>query len=84
MELSSGVLVASRHIHLHPKDGEVLKLADGDKIRVRVMSQRPMTFEDVLIRISPNYQKEMHLDLDEANAVLIGSGDNGLILEEDG
>lgn len=83
IELVSGVLVASRHIHLHPKDADSLRLKDGDRVKVRALSPRPVTMEDVLIRVDPNYKKEMHCDRDEGNAALIGSGGQGLILEEE-
>jgi len=71
VELEAGVMVASRHIHLHTSDAKEWSLRDGDRVRVKVESQRPMVYEDVLIRVSDQYQKEMHLDLDEANAALI-------------
>jgi len=83
IEIENGVIVASRHIHLHTQDAEELQLKDGDKVKVQVLSQRPVIFDDVLIRVSPNYQKEMHLDRDEGNAALIGTGGKGLILEGD-
>lgn len=83
IELESGALVASRHIHLHPKDADALKLKDGDRVRVRVLSPRPVIMEDVLIRVNSAFQKEMHCDRDEGNAALIGTGGQGLILEEE-
>lgn len=81
IELENGVIIASRHIHLHPTEAENLKVKDGDKVRVRLLSQRPIIFEDVLIRVNSNYIKEMHLDRDEGNAALLGNGEKGLILE---
>jgi len=71
VELKAGVIVASRHIHLHTDDAKEWSLNDGDRVCVKVESQRPMVYEDVLIRVSDQYRKEMHLDLDEANAALI-------------
>jgi len=79
--LETGVMVASRHIHLHTDDAKEWSLKDGDRVRVKLQSQRPMVLEDVLIRVSDQFQKEMHLDLDEANAALIDPQSHGVLME---
>lgn len=79
--LLSGVMVASRHIHLHSDDAKEWSLQDGDRVRVRVQSKRPVVFEDVLVRVGDHYHKEMHLDVDEANAAFIDSQSQGLLME---
>ena len=81
VNLETGVMVASRHIHLHTEDAKEWSLKDGDRVRVKLSSQRPMILEDVLIRVSDQYQKEMHLDLDEANAALINPESHGVLME---
>lgn len=80
VELKSGVMVASRHIHLTLEDATEWSLKDGDRVRVHIQSKRPMIFEDVLIRVNEHYQKEMHLDLDEANAALIDAQSQGVLM----
>ncbi|WP_298196874.1 phosphate propanoyltransferase, partial [Desulfosporosinus sp.] len=80
VKLEAGVLVASRHIHLHSDDAKEWSLEDGDRVRVKVESQRPMVYEDVLIRVSDQYRKEMHLDMDEANAALIDATSQGKLM----
>ena len=79
--LKSGVMVASRHLHLTLEQAAEWALKDGDKVRVHIQSKRPMIFEDVLIRANDHCQKEMHLDLDEANAALIDGQSQGLLME---
>ncbi|TGE35417.1 phosphate propanoyltransferase [Desulfosporosinus fructosivorans] len=81
VELESGVMVASRHIHLNLEQAAEWSLNDGDRVRVQIQSKRPMIFEDVLIRVNEDYQKEMHLDLDEANAALIDGQTQGVLME---
>ncbi|AET67280.1 propanediol utilization protein [Desulfosporosinus orientis DSM 765] len=81
VQLESGVMVASRHIHLHTDDAQEWSLKDGDRVCVRVESGRPIVYEDVLIRVSDQYQKEMHLDLDEANAALVVPTSRGKLME---
>lgn len=79
--LNSGVMVASRHIHLNLEQASEWSLKDGDRVRVQIQSQRPITFEEVLVRVNEHYQKEMHLDLDEANAALIDGQSQGVLME---
>jgi len=81
VELTSGVMVASRHIHLNLEEASDWSVNDGDRVRVHIQSQRPIIFEDVLIRVNEHYQKEMHLDLDEANAALIDGQSQGVLME---
>lgn len=80
VELDRGVLVAQRHIHLTPADGERFRVKDGQMVRLRVFSRRPVIFEDVIVRISPDFQSAAHLDFDEANACGFRKGDLGRIL----
>jgi len=81
VELESGVMVASRHIHLNLEQASEWSLNDGDRVSVQIQSKRPMIFEDVLIRVNEHYQKEMHLDLDEANAALVDGQTQGVLME---
>ncbi|SHJ10292.1 phosphate propanoyltransferase, partial [Desulfosporosinus lacus] len=45
VDLKAGVMVASRHIHLHSNDAKEWSLKDGDRVCVKVESQRPMVYE---------------------------------------
>ncbi|TGE35063.1 phosphate propanoyltransferase [Desulfosporosinus fructosivorans] len=78
--LESGVMVASRHIHLNLQEAAEWTVNDGDRVRVQIQSKRPMILEDVLIRVNEHYHKEMHLDLDEANAALIDGQTHGVLM----
>jgi putative phosphotransacetylase len=78
--IDEGLICASRHIHIHSSDSETLGLKDGDRVQVRVNGERGITFSNVLIRVSPNYELEMHIDLDEANAANIKKGQFGEII----
>ncbi|KJS81216.1 MAG: hypothetical protein JL57_26935 [Desulfosporosinus sp. BICA1-9] len=80
VDLESGVMVASRHIHLNLEGAAEWSLKDGDRVRVKVQSKRPMVFEDVLVRVNEHYRKEMHLDMDEANAALLDPQSQGLLM----
>lgn len=79
--LPSGVICAHRHIHMHPHDAERLHLEDHDSVEVRVDSNgRSLTFGDVIVRVSPAFRLEMHIDVDEANAAGLDPGASGEVL----
>ena len=71
--LSSGVVCALRHIHMSPADAEELGVTDHEVVQVAVQSTgRSVVFGNVVIRISPDYRLELHLDTDEGNAAGVG------------
>lgn len=79
--LPSGLICARRHIHMPPHDAQRLGVADCDTVAVRIDSAgRDLTFNDVTVRIAPDFRLEMHLDTDEANAAGLKSGDLGEIV----
>jgi acetate kinase len=81
VRLEHGVVCARRHIHMGPQDAQRLGLADHASVRVRVDSDgRDLTFEDVTVRVAPQFQLELHLDTDEANAAGVTAGMSGEIL----
>ena len=80
IKLKEGVICAQRHIHMSPEDALRFGLRDGDVVRVRVEGrQREVIFGDVVVRVSPKYKLEMHLDTDEANAAEVSTGDVGYL-----
>ena len=79
--LEKGVIVAKRHIHVKDTDAERLGVKDQDKVSVQVFSERPLKFDDVIVRVSPNFETYMHIDYDEANACGHERGVRGLIVK---
>lgn len=80
VELRSGVIAAKRHIHLTPADASRFGVADRQVVRLQTFTARPAVFEDVTVRISPDFAAAVHLDYDEANACGFQNGDWGRIL----
>ena len=79
-DLEDGVICAWRHIHMTPEDAAQFGVKDRDVVEVAVTNdERPIAFGNVLVRVSPNYKLEMHIDTDEGNAAEIRSGDAGVI-----
>ena len=82
--LTEGVICARRHIHMTPLDAAHFGVSDRDVVEVAVHSTgRDLTFGDVLIRVSPKYALEMHLDTDEANAAEIVRGMDAALVNTD-
>ncbi|MBQ9166948.1 MAG: phosphate propanoyltransferase [Oscillospiraceae bacterium] len=78
--LEQGVIAAKRHIHLTPADGARFGVQDKQVVRLQTYTDRPVLFEDVVVRIDPNFAPRVHLDYDEANACGFRNGDLGRIL----
>ncbi len=81
IELKEGVIIALRHLHLHTDEAKELGLNDKDCISVKFNGERSIVFNNVLVRVSPNFAKDMHLDTDEANAAGLKNGDLGTIIK---
>ena len=69
LEITSGVIVAQRHIHMSPLDALILNVSHGDKVSVAIKGdERRLIFDNVAVRVSPDMRLEMHIDTDEENA----------------
>ena len=74
--LASGLICARRHIHMSPDDARRLGVRDCEVIAVRIDTDgRDLQFGDVMVRVSPQFRLELHLDTDEANAAGVREGD---------
>ena len=69
VEIANGVIVAKRHIHFTPAEAEAAGVNDKEIVKVKVTSEgRTTIFDDVVVRVHPNFSAAMHIDTDEANA----------------
>ena len=80
VELSRGVIAAQRHIHMTPEDAKQFHVNDKQVVSLKTYTDRQVVFEDVLVRVSPDFDTFVHLDYDEANACGFRKGDLGRIL----
>jgi propanediol utilization protein len=80
VELKQGIIGAKRHIHMTPEDASRMGVRDKQTVKLQVYTARPLIFEDVLVRVSPDYATFVHLDYDEANACGFSAGDLGRIV----
>lgn len=71
VDLSDGVIVAKRHIHMTKTDAEDFGVENGQIVSVKInSSERSLVFGDVVVRVSDSYALAMHIDTDESNAVM--------------
>ena len=80
VDLLQGVIAAQRHIHMTPEDAARWGVKDKQTVKLRTFTDRPVVFEDVLVRVSKDFATYAHLDYDEANACGMGAGGLGRIL----
>ena len=81
VELQNGVIVAKRHIHMSPEDAKHFGVTDGQTVSLKTYTGRQLIFENVPVRVNPNFATYAHFDYDEANACGMRDGDLGRILK---
>ncbi|MDN5338471.1 MAG: putative phosphotransacetylase [Thermotogaceae bacterium] len=66
-----------------PEDAQKYGVKDKDLVAVYCKgNDRELIFKDVLVRVSPKYALEFHVDTDEGNAAMLNNGDLVWIVEE--
>ena len=81
VELTEGVMVAKRHLHIIPEDAEKAGIVDKQIVKLSVKSEeRSIIFDDVIARVSSKAATAVHLDTDEANAAGISGTVEGEII----
>jgi Propanediol utilization protein len=69
VELTEGVMIAKRHIHLTPESAAEFGVEDKQIVCVKITNDsRTTVFGDTVVRVSPKFAPAMHIDTDEANA----------------
>lgn len=80
VELKKGVIAALRHIHLDLVTAERMGVQDGQIVRVEIGGQRGAVLDNVLLRVSEKFAPEMHIDVEEANALGAKNNDRAYII----
>ena len=69
VEISEGVIVAKRHIHMTPTDAEEFGVSNGQIVQLEVKTNgRSLIFGDVVVRVRDDFALACHIDTDESNA----------------
>lgn len=81
VHLKEGLICARRHIHMHTDDAERFGVKTGDEVEIAITGgDRDLIFCDVMVRVSPKYKLEMHIDTDEANAAELSGVTEGDVI----
>jgi len=76
VEISEGVIIAKRHVHFTPEDAAKFGVSDKQIVKVKVDGDRSLVFDEVVIRVSPDFATYMHVDYDEFNAAALSGANN--------
>jgi len=72
--LEEGVIRANRHLHMSSADAGYFGIRDGQVVDIRVPGPKGLTFNNVQVRVSPDFRTEFHVDTDDGNAADIVNG----------
>lgn len=75
IEIKRGAIAALRHIHLSTEQAIEAGVVDKQIVSVRTLGERGLIFDNVLVRAGDAYEKEIHVDTDEANAAGLSNGE---------
>ena len=83
IQVSKGVIIADRHIHMTPADAARFGFKNGDRVKVWIGGEKPGVMGNVLIRVSDKAALDMHVDTDDGNAFLLNQGQWLTVLGKD-
>lgn len=72
-QISEGLIVAQRHIHMTLQDAKNLGVQDGEIVSIQIEGPRGGLLSNVVIRANDSSALECHVDTEEANAMDINS-----------
>jgi putative phosphotransacetylase len=80
VELSSGLIIARRHLHCSTEEAKEMGLNNGEAVSVQIEGERPVIFGDVPVRVRDDYKLSLHIDTDEGNAAGLNKIGEGKII----
>ena len=79
IELTEGVIIAKRHMHVVTSDAQKYGLTDRQVVCVQISGERAVTFDECVVRVSDNFATAVHIDYDEANAAGVSGTVTGIV-----
>lgn len=80
VEKDCGVVIAWRHIHMDPATAARIGVHDGQKLAIESGGDRGGILHNVMLRVSEDSVPELHVDIEEANALNLHNNDQVKIL----
>lgn len=81
--LKEGCIIAERHIHMSPLDANYYGVQDNENVMVKVHNQKGGILDNVTVRVRDDFELDMHIDTDDANAFLIKNSDWVELIKKD-
>ena len=81
--LNEGVIIANTHIHLSSSQGGKLNVKDKELVDIYFKGEKKGAIFSVLARVGDDYELDLHIDTDEANAFRVNNGDKALLVKRD-
>lgn len=92
LQLNEGIIIPQRHIHMNPRTAGEFGVKDRERVFVAPVTNdainpgsepRSIIFGNVLIRVDESFVLDFHIDIDEANAAGLKTGDHVYIVKRD-
>ena len=83
LEAKECAMIARAHVHMTPADAERYGVKNGQRLCVRLETERPITLESVIVRVKDPAKLAMHIDFDEANAAMVNGDTKGVIVTQE-
>lgn len=80
VELSEGCIIANRHIHLSTEEAQERNLQNEQIVAVEIITEKGAILKQVHCKVKETYKLEMHIDTDDANALLMSNGHIGKMI----
>lgn len=82
VDLTEGVIIADRHIHMTPADAARFGVSDQELVRVLVDGIKGGSMDRVRIRVSDSSALDFHIDTDDGNAFMLTQGQMVTVAKE--
>jgi propanediol utilization protein len=74
INLKKGVIISHRHLHVSNQEAKKLGLEQNQIVALKVPGIKETIFNNVIVRIHPEYNLSFHIDFDDANACFFQEG----------
>ncbi|MEK5231802.1 phosphate propanoyltransferase [Lysinibacillus sp. FSL K6-0232] len=82
IQKQQGLIIAQAHIHMSEMDAQALCVQDQEIVKVEIINDvRQLQIMNVVVRVSPDFVLEMHVDTDEANAASVVPNQYGRLIK---
>lgn len=72
--ISSGVIVAERHLHMSEEEAKQFNVKDKDIVKATIDGPKGGVMGQIVVRVNKDYALDLHIDTDDANAFNLTQG----------